>query len=60
MEERRFTIEELEKLLNSENDTPIEILPNGEIRAIGTANPKEINEFKTIIESQAFGETGDY
>ena len=29
------TIEELESLLDDEEDTPIEILPNGEIRALG-------------------------
>ena len=28
-------IDELEALLNSEDDTPIQILPNGEIRKIG-------------------------
>lgn len=32
---RKPTVEELEKLLNSEEDAAIEILPNGEIRAIG-------------------------
>ena len=28
-------IDELERLLNSEEDTPIQILPNGEIREVG-------------------------
>lgn len=29
------TIQELQALLNSEEETPIQILPNGEIRALG-------------------------
>ena len=32
---RKPTIAELESILESEEDTPIEILPNGEIRARG-------------------------
>jgi len=31
---KKPTIEAIEKLLNSEEDDPIEILPNGQIRAI--------------------------
>lgn len=34
-EKPRPAIAELEAILNSEEDTPIEILPNGEIREIG-------------------------
>ena len=34
-------IDELERLLNSEEDTPIQILPNGEIRQIGHATSAE-------------------
>lgn len=33
--DRKPTIQELENLLNSEEDTPIQILPNGEIRPAG-------------------------
>ncbi|MGD0101019.1 MAG: hypothetical protein ABSC60_11790 [Acidobacteriota bacterium] len=33
--DRKPTIQELERLLNREEDTPIEILPNGEIREVG-------------------------
>ena len=33
---RRPTIHELERILDAEEDTPIEILPNGEVRARGT------------------------
>lgn len=32
------TIKELEAILDAEEDTPIEILPNGEIRALGTGS----------------------
>lgn len=35
------TIKELEALLNSEEDDPIEILPNGEIRAIKKSKNKK-------------------
>ena len=38
---RRPTIHELEQLLESEEDTPIEILPNGEIRARGGSDAAE-------------------
>ena len=31
----RPTIRELEEILDAEEDTPIEILPNGEVRALG-------------------------
>ena len=40
---KKPTIAELEKLLNSEEDYPIEILPNGEIRAV-----KKRRKSKTI------------
>jgi hypothetical protein len=33
--DKKPTIQELEAMLNSEEDTPIQILPNGEIRASG-------------------------
>ncbi len=39
---KRPTIEELEAILNSEEEQAIEILPNGEVRAIDTkAKPKK-------------------
>lgn len=34
----RPTIHELESILEAEEDTPIEILPNGEVRALGTGS----------------------
>ena len=42
---RKPTIQELEQLLESEEDTAIEILPNGEIRAQGGSDAVE-REFK--------------
>ncbi len=33
---KHLTISELEAILDNEEDTPLEILPNGEIRAVGT------------------------
>lgn len=33
---RKPTLEELEQLLNAETETEVEILDNGEIRAVGT------------------------
>ena len=37
------TIEELEAILDREEEVPIEILPNGEIRARGQTNSSEIS-----------------
>lgn len=36
---RRPTIEELERILQSEEDVALEILPNGEIRAVDSGQP---------------------
>ena len=33
---QRTQIDELQRLLNSEEETPIQILPNGEIREVGS------------------------
>lgn len=56
----KMSLEELMLILNHEHDTPIRILPNGEIVSIGTIEPEGIENFKKIILSDAFGETGDY
>ena len=32
----QIDIDELQRLLNSEEETPIQILPNGEIREVGS------------------------
>jgi len=37
--DKKLSITELERLLNTEEDTSIEILPNGEIRATGQTSP---------------------
>lgn len=34
MKKRKLSIEELERILDNDDETPLEILPNGEIRAI--------------------------
>lgn len=52
------TIQELEALLNSEEETPIEILPNGEIRAVGQANSSDLVGKKPITMKEDLG--GEY
>ncbi len=51
-------IDELEKLLNSEEDTPIQILPNGEIREIGGATSADMGNKKPLILKENLG--GEY
>lgn len=36
MTTKRMSIDKLEALLNREEETPLEILPNGEVRMLGT------------------------
>ena len=55
---RRPTIEELEQLLDSEEDTPIEILPNGEIRALGGSEAAERDFKKPLTMREDLG--GEY
>ena len=50
-------IDELERLLNSEEDTPIEILPNGEVR-IGSAASADIGNKKPLTMRENLG--GEY
>ena len=52
------TIQELEAILNTEEETPMEILPNGEIRAIGQANAMELKGKKPITMKEDLG--GEY
>lgn len=52
------TIYELEKLLNDEEDVPIEILPNGEIRARNTTSSAELQGKKPITMREDLG--GEY
>jgi hypothetical protein len=56
--DKKPTIQELEKLLNSEEDTPIQILPNGEIRAEGAANSTQLGGKKPLTMKENLG--GEY
>jgi hypothetical protein len=51
-------IDDLEKLLNSEEDTPIQILPNGEIREIGHATSADMGNKKPLTMKENLG--GEY
>ena len=55
---RKPTIHELEQLLESEEDTPIEILPNGEIRARGGSDPVDRDFKKPLTMREDLG--GEY
>ena len=51
-------IDELERLLNSEEDTPIQILPNGEIREVGRLAAGDIGNKKPLTMKENLG--GEY
>jgi hypothetical protein len=51
-------IDELEKLLNSEEDIPIQILPNGEIREVGQATRADMGNKKPLTMRENLG--GEY
>ena len=55
---KKPTIHELERLLESEEDTPIEILPNGEIRARGRTDDQERGYRKPLTMREDLG--GEY
>ena len=55
---RKPTIEELERLLDAEEDVPIEILPNGEIRAVGGSEAEERDFKKPLTLREDLG--GEY
>ena len=55
---RKPTIHELEQLLESEEETPIEILPNGEIRARGGSDATERGHKKPLTMREDLG--GEY
>ena len=55
---RKPTIRELEQLLESEEDTPIEILPNGEIRAREGSDAAERGYKKPLTMREDLG--GEY
>jgi hypothetical protein len=56
--DRKPTIQELENLLNSEEDTPIKILPNGEIRPADQTNPADLGTRKPLTMRENLG--GEY
>lgn len=55
---RKPTIHELEAILEEEEDTPIEILPNGEVRALGGSDVIERGGRKPITMREDLG--GEY
>ena len=57
---KKPTIRELEALLKSEEDTPIQILPNGEVRPVGQVTPAETAGKKPLtMKENLGGEYGD-
>ena len=56
--DRKPTIQELEQLLNSEEDTPIQILPNGEIREVGQTSSAALGGKKPLTMRENLG--GEY
>lgn len=56
--DRRPTISELEDILASEQETEIEILPNGEVRAKGTTTTVEVGGRKPLTMRENLG--GEY
>jgi hypothetical protein len=55
---KKPSIQELEALLNSEEDVKIQILPNGEIRQLGTATSDEVGNKKPLTMKEDLG--GEY
>lgn len=55
---KKPTIHELEAILESEESSPIEILPNGEVRALGSSDPFESGSKKPITMREDLG--GEY
>ncbi len=55
---KKLSLEELEAVLNSEEETPIQILPNGEIREVGQASAAEVGIKKPLTMREDLG--GEY
>lgn len=55
---KKPTIDELEALLNSEEETPIQILPNGEIRPVGEVDVSRLGGKKPVTLRENLG--GEY
>ena len=58
MTNKKPTIQELEQILNSEEDIPIKILPNGEIQAADQADPSDMGGRKPLTMRENLG--GEY
>ncbi len=58
MVSKRPTIAELEAILEQEEEVPIDILPNGEVRARGTTQPAELGGRKPLTMRENLG--GEY
>ena len=56
--DKKPTIHELEEILDEEEDSPIEILPNGEVRALGNSDDAERGYRKPITMREDLG--GEY
>jgi len=56
--DKKLSIKELEALLNSEEETAIQILPNGEIRPVGTTSASELGTKKPLTLKEDLG--GEY
>ena len=56
--DNKRAIEELEAILNSEEETAIQILPNGQIRRIGKETPAEVGTKKPLTMRENLG--GEY
>jgi hypothetical protein len=56
--DKKPTIQELERLLNSEEDTPVQILPNGEIRGAGQTSAADLGGKKPLTMKEDLG--GEY
>ncbi len=54
----RPTISELEAILENEEEVAIEILPNGEVRAVGNTSPAELGGRKPLTMRENLG--GEY
>lgn len=56
--QRKPTIKELEEILEKEEDTSIEILPNGEIRALDGSSSADLGGRKPVTMREDLG--GEY
>ena len=51
-------IDELERLLNNEEEIPMQILPNGEIRRVGAVTANDLGSKKPLTMKENLG--GEY